>query len=315
MLSDRGKIEVDERGNQLIIRDKADNVAQIRELLRRMDRPNRQVNIEARFVEANSSFARRLGIQWGTNVDASATTGFPTGWFFPNDIGISGGIVPRTSGATSGGVPATFYAPEQQSLLVDLGASNPVGSIAFALGSISGLVDVDARLSAIAAEGEAKIVSTPRIQALDNEEAVVTQGSRIPYQSASQNGTNVQFINAALELRVTPHITSDNMIFLDIDLSNDRPDFAISVQGNPGISTKSIQTKVMVADGDTTVLGGVYATTEQFLTNRVPGLGNIPILGYLFKNSERNRTQNEMLVFITPHVVAIDEGETTASVK
>lgn len=316
MLSERGKIEVDVRGNQLIIRDKAGEVAQIRELLKRMDRPNRQVSIEARFVEASSSFSRSLGIQWGTSVDASAATGYPTGWLFPNSIGIGGGIVPRvgTTGGNSG-TPggASFYTPDSQSLLVDLGANNPVGSIAFALGSIPGLIDVDARLSAVAREGRAKIVSSPRVTALDNEEAVVSQGSRIPYQSASQNGTNVQFIQAVLELRVTPHITSDNMIFLDIEIANDRPDFSIQVQGNPGISTKSIQTKVMVADGDTTVLGGVYATTEQYAEARVPGLGNLPLIGYLFKATDKSRTQNEMLVFITPRVVPVDEGGTVSS--
>jgi type IV pilus assembly protein PilQ len=148
------------------------------------------------------------------------------------------------------------------------------------------------------------------VSALDNEEATVTQGARIPYLSTSQNGTQVQFVEANLELTVTPHITSDNTIFLDIAITNDRPDFSLSgaANGQPGISTKSVDTKILVPDGDTAVLGGVYATAETFSTSRVPGLGDIPVLGYLFKNSAKTRTQNEMLVFITPRIVPIDSG-------
>lgn len=310
VLSDRGKIEVDTRGNQLIIRDRADEIAQARELIRTVDRPNRQVSIEARFVEATSTKSTSFGIQWGGDLDASSSTGYPTGAVFPNSIGATGGLpmpVGSTTGAGGGRGPV-FYAPDAQSLLVDLGANAPTSAVSFALGSISGLIDIDARLSAAVNEGWGKIISSPRVSALDNEEAVVSQGARIPYLSTSQNGTQVQFVEANLELRVTPHITADSTIFLDISITNDRPDFSLSgaAQGQPGVSTKSVETKILVPDGDTAVLGGVYSTSESYSTSRVPGLGDIPVLGYLFKNSSTTRDQNEMLVFITPRIVPIE---------
>lgn len=303
VLSPRGSVQVDARGNQLIVRDREENVAQIRELLRTLDKPNRQVSIEARFVEATSSFSRSLGVEWGGMVDASAATGYPTGAFFPNNIGVSGGTL--VDDKTS-----TFFTAGSESLLVDLAASGtPAGALALSLGSIPGLIDLDVRLSAVEAEGWGKIISSPRVTALDNEAATVTQGARVPFVSTSQNGTQVQFVQASLELVVTPHITSDGTIFLDIDLSNDRPDFANQVNGNPSITTKSIKTRVLVPDGDTTVLGGVYSTSETWSQSRVPGLGSIPIIGLLFKNSTKSRAQNEMLVFITPRIVPLESKE------
>lgn len=304
LVSARGSVQVDTRGNQLIIRDTESNLAQIRELLRHVDLPNRQVSIDARFVEANTNFVRALGVQWGGGLDASGATGYPTGVFFPNTIGASGGISRTISGQSA------FYDPGAQSLLVDLGSPAAANSaIAFNLGTIPGLFNIDARLSAAVTEGWGKVISSPRVTALDNEEASVTQGARIPYLSTSQNGTNVQFIEADLELTVTPHITSDNTVFLDISITNDRPDYNITAQGQPAIAQKEIATRVLVPDGDTTVLGGVYQTSESFSTSRVPLLGDIPILGYLFKNSTRNRTQSEMLVFITPHIIPVETGK------
>jgi type IV pilus assembly protein PilQ len=291
-------VQVDTRGNQLIIKDVEDRVAQIRELLKHLDTPNREVDIEARFVEASSNYSRSLGIQWGSNVDASATTGYPTGAMFPSDVKMSGGIAPAT------GNPA-FYAENSDNLIVDLGSSGTAGAVSFALGSIPGLVDINARLSAIQSEGFGRVVSNPRVRTLDNEQARVSQGARIPFVSVSQGGTQVQFIQAALELAVTPHITTDGGIFLDIQLTNNRPDFGNTVQGNPAIQTKEITTSVLVADGDTTVLGGVYATSESESVRKVPFLGSIPFIGYLFKGTLRDKTQNEMLVFITPRVVPI----------
>ena len=299
LVSARGSVQIDARGNQLIIRDREENVAQIRELLRHVDLPNRQVSIDARFVEANTNLTRGLGIQWGGLMDASATTGYPTGLFFPNSIGAAGGINPTT------GIAQQFNG--NSGLLADLGPTTSANSaLSMQFGTIPGLFNIDVRLAAAVTEGWGKIISSPRVTALDNEEATVIQGARIPYLSTSQNGTNVQFINANLELTVTPHITSDNTIFLDISLENSRPDFNITAQGQPGISTKSIATRVLVPDGDTTVLGGVYQTSESYSTSRIPGLGDIPILGYLFRSSNKTRDQNEMLVFITPHIVPVD---------
>lgn len=296
VISSRGTVTVDATSNQIIVKDTAGVIASIRELLRTLDKENRQVFIEARFVEASSNFEHALGIEWGSDVDASAATGYPTGLFFPNSVGVTGGMALDTKRSEN------FYGSGADSLLVDLGATSSTGAISFALGSIPGLIDLNARLSALETEGWGKIVSNPRVTALDNEEASVTQGERIPYLSTSNGGTSVQFVNAELELTVTPHITTSDTVFLDIKISNNRPDTSLTVNGQPAISTKEIKTRVLVPDGDTTVLGGVYATTDEWSQERVPGLSQIPLIGYLFKNSLRRKSQNEMLVFITPTI-------------
>lgn len=295
VLSKRGTIQTDSRGNQLIIQDSEDRLAQIRELVRHLDKQTPQVLIEARIVEASSSFDRSLGIQWGGEVDASTATGASTGMFFPNSIGISGGVDQSSS--------SIFYSQGQDNLLVDLGATGNAGSLALSLGSITGLFDLDARLSAIESDGKGKVISSPRVVTLDNQAATITQGARVPYTSSSAGGTQVQFVQAALTLEVTPHITSDGKVFLDISVANNRPDYANQVQGQPAISIKEAETQVLVADGDTTVIGGVYATEESWAQTRVPFFSKIPILGYLFKNSTTTHSRDEMLVFITPHIV------------
>ncbi len=281
ILSERGSVEVDARSNQLIVRDAEDYLAKVRQLLIQVDRPTRQITIDARFVEASSNFSRSLGITWGGSLDASAATGFPTGAFFPSSIG--------------------------NTLSVDMGPDGPSSALDFSLGSIPGLIDLNVRLAAMEAEGWARTVSAPKLRVMDNETANVEQGARIPYLSTSNGGTQVQFVKAALELEVTPHITSEGYIFLDISLTNDRPDFARVIQGQPAIQTKQMNTRVLVADGDTAVIGGAYATTETFAQERVPGLGKIPLIGYLFRNSSSTREQNEMLIFITPRIVPVDE--------
>ncbi len=295
ILSKRGTIQTDQRGNQLIIQDSEERLAQVRELVRHLDKQTPQVLIEARIVEATSSFDRSLGIQWGGELDASSSSGYSTGLLFPNSIGISGGV--DQEGDT------VFYSRGQDNLLVDLGASASAGSMAFSLGSIPGLVSIDARLSALESEGEGKVISSPRVTTVDNQTATIKQGAKVPYTSTSSGGTQVQFIQAALTLEVTPHITSDDKIFLNIKIANNRPDFSNLVQGQPAISIKEAETQVLVADGDTTVIGGVYATEESWAQTRVPFFGKIPVLGYLFKNNTSSTSRNEMLVFITPRIV------------
>jgi type IV pilus assembly protein PilQ len=298
LLSERGTMQEDVRSNQLIIKDVRASIAMIRELLKRVDQQNIAVSIEARFVEANSSKVHSLGIQWGSSLDASGATGYQTGAFFPNSVGVSGGL--SQAGASQ------FYSPGSDSLLVDLGASGSTGAIAFSLGSIPGLIDLDARLSALETEGWGRLVSSPRVNVMDNETAMVKQGASIPYESVSAQGTQVQFVDAVLQFDITPHVTTDGHVSMDVKITNNRPDFSTTVQGRPSIAKKELETKVLVADGDTAVLGGVYATEESWAQERVPGLGSIPLLGYLFKNSSTSTRQNEMLVFITPRIIARD---------
>ena len=295
LLSPRGSMEIDERGNQLIIKDNQDTLAQIQMLVQQLDQRTPQVVIEARVVEASSNFTRGLGIQWGAEVDASAATGYSTGLFFPSSVGVSGAL-DRTGGEI-------FYERGQENLLVDLGPDGANSGIAFSLGSIPGLVNLDARLSALETDGYGKVVSSPKVTTLDNQTATISQGARIPFLSTSAGGTQVQFIQASLDLSVTPHITSDGKVFLSVQVSNNRADFSQVVQGNPSILIKEIATEVLVADGDTTVLGGVMATEESGNQDRVPLLSKIPLIGYLFKNSSESLTHNELLVFITPHII------------
>ncbi|MEL6345998.1 MAG: type IV pilus secretin PilQ, partial [Myxococcota bacterium] len=295
MLSDRGSLQIDERGNQLIIKDVESILAQIRELVRQLDKITPQVLIEARVVEATTTFSKGLGVQWGMQLDASSATGFPTGLFFPNAVGASGGISPVDQSAI-------FFERGQDNLLVDLGtAAN--SAVSFSFGSIPGVLDLDARLSALESDGYGKVISSPKVIIMDNKEATVLQGARIPYLAVSQQGANVQFAEAALTLVVTPHITSDDKVFLTVEITNNRADFSQVVQGQPSIQTKEVSTEVLISDGDTTVLGGVYSTEENYNQGRVPGLSKIPLLGYLFKNSSETVSRNELLVFITPHII------------
>ena len=295
LLSSRGTLQVDTRGNQLIIKETEKRLAQIRELIRHLDKQTPQVLIEARIVEASSNFTQMMGIQWGTELNASAATGYPTGLTFPSSVGLSG--------ALSQAGEETFYSAGQDTLLVDMGAESSKAGIAFSLGSIPGVIDLDARLSAMETDGFGKVVSEPRVTTLDNEAARISQGARIPFLSTSSGGTQVQFIEAALEMEVTPHITSDDQIFLDIYVTNNRPDFSQLVQGQPAIQIKEAQTNVLVGNGDTTVIGGVFSTETSYSEDRVPGFHRIPFVGALFRNSADQMNRNEMMVFITPHIV------------
>ena len=296
LLSSRGSIQVDVTSNQLVIQETEKRLAQIRELIRYLDRQTPQVLIEARIVEANSNFTKAMGVQWGSELDATTRTGYGTGLFFPSGVGV-GGAVSRD------GLSSTFYESGTDALMVDLGAESANSGVAFSLGSIPGLVDLDARLSALESDGFGKVISQPRVTTLDNKSAKISQGQRIPFLSTSAGGTNVQFIEAELALSVTPHITTDDKIFLAVDVTNNRADFSTLVQGNPAIQTKEVSTELLVADGDTTVMGGVFATEHSFSQDRVPGFSKIPLIGYLFKNSAEALTRNELLVFLTPHIV------------
>ena len=296
LLSDRGRVQLDKRGNQLIVQETETRLAQIRELIRHLDKQTPQVMIEARVVEANSVFIKSFGIQWGGEVDASTATGYSTGLFFPNNVGMSGGIDRNAGGPI-------FYSANQPNLLVDLPSSGSTGSVAFHLGSIPGLVDLDARLSAMESDGWGKVISSPRVTTVDNASATILQGQKIPFLSTSSGGTQVKYINAALDLTVTPHITTDNKVKLNVAVKNDRADFSVLVQGQPAISIKQVNTELLVQNGDTTVIGGVFATEESQSKSLVPGLSKIPLLGFLFKNSTRNQKRNELLIFITPRIV------------
>jgi type IV pilus assembly protein PilQ len=305
MLSKRGSLAFDERTNSLIVRDIDRNLSQIRQLVRALDTRTPQVHIEARIVEANSSFSRSLGIQWGGNLNFSPATGAPTGLFFPNSVGMSGGgtasTVTQSGGGATGGQGTNFTTVPNY--VVDLPAAAQSGSIGLSLGSISNMINLDARLTAGESNGTGKIISAPSITTVTNRPATIRDGARIPYQTASLRGTNVQFVEAVLLLQVTPKITADGTIFLDIQVTKNRPDFGAAINNLPTIQIKEAKTTVMVANGDTAVIGGVYSYEESINRQFVPGLGKIPILGWLFKTTNKRQDRRELLVFITPTIV------------
>ena len=304
MLSKRGTVAFDERTNSLIIRDIDMQLAQIRQLVKTLDTRTPQVHIEARIVEANQSFARALGIQWGGNLNFSPSTGAPTGLFFPNSVRVSGGRTAATvsgGSSTSGGAPTNFT--DTPNYVVDLPVGASGGSLGLSLGSVTGMFNLDARLTAGESTGNGKVISAPSITTVTNKAATIRDGAQIPYETASLRGTNVQFIEAVLLLQVTPQITADGTIFLDITRQKNRPEFGATVRGLPTIQIKEAKTTVMVADGDTTVIGGVYSYEESLSKTFVPGLGRIPVLGWLFKTTSKRRERRELLVFITPTII------------
>lgn len=295
-LTSRGKLTLDSRTNAIIVEDTASGVAKARELAQSLDTQTPQVLIEARIVEVSTTFLREFGIQWGGDVNATANTGVSTGLYFPNGVQLAGGstVAEGTVNLAGSGDP---------NWVVDIPTSSSAGALALSLGSISDIINVDARLTAIESMGKGKVISSPKVITVDNKEATISQGTRIPYETTSAAGTSVQFIEATLRLTVTPHITQDNRVFLKVRVTNNRPDFGQAVNGNPAIEVKEAATEVMVKDGDTTVLGGVYTVNEFENTTGLPGLQKIPILGWLFKGKTERSERKELLVFITPHVV------------
>lgn len=304
MQSKRGTVNFDERTNTLIVRDLPDNLTQIRSVVKDLDDATPQVHIKARVVEASQNFTRSLGIQWGGNLDFSPATGAPTGIFFPNSVGVSGGQTANQVNpgvASVGGRPTGFTSVPNY--VVDLPAAGNSATLGLSLGSLSGAVNLDARLSASESAGTGKVIAEPSITTVTNQTATVTDGARIPYETASLRGTNVQFVEAVLKLEVLPQITQDQSIFLTVNLTRNRPDFGNAVRNLPTIQIKEAKTTVMVADGNTTVIGGVFTYEEAINKTFVPGLGRIPVLGWLFKNSQKRVDRKELLIFITPTIL------------
>ena len=310
LLSPRGSVSVDERTNTLLLQDTSDRLADIRRLVATLDIPVRQVQIEARIVIVNNDFQRELGARFGfTNVQQNGNTGLvtTTGTAAGTDQIISSGI-----SNVQGSVPPTIYPitvptgnTAAQRYNVNLPVSNPAGT--FALGILGNNFIVDLELSAAQAETQANIIATPRVITANQKEASIEQGVEIPYQqSASSGATTIQFKKAVLALKVTPQITPDNRIILDLDVRDDSVGQVVVASGGvnvPSINTREIQTQVLVNDGQTVVLGGILQTTQREDDNKVPYLGDIPVLGHLFKQTSRQDNKDELMIFITPKIL------------
>ena len=288
-LSARGDVQIDSRTNTLIIRDLADRLVSASDLITALDRPQPQVEIEARIIQTNRDFARSLGVQWGFNGRVDPTVGTTTGLAFPSSAAVRG-----NSTGTSGGVPS----------MVDLAVAGPTSGVGIALGSINGALNLDVALSALERTGRGRVLSTPRVSTQNNIAAEITQGVQIPYQTVSNNTVTVTFKDAALTLKVTPQITASNTVIMNIFMENASPDFARAIgEGNiPPINTQRAVTTVLVGDGDTTVIGGIYVSTETDQTSRTPYLHRLPLLGWLFKRDQTTDESRELLIFITPRI-------------
>ena len=319
ILSERGSAIVDERTNTIILTDTEDKINAFKRLIDEIDVPIKQVLIEARIVIANTDFKKELGVTWslaGIEKLTGGTIGSPFG---DKTLGFSG----RRSGLTPGaGVKETFtYSADEietdddgittytrnydiglgDSLAVDLGVDNPTGS--FSLGYLTDNFLIDLELSALESDGFGEIVSQPKVLTGDKQQAVIKSGTEIAYQKATSSGaTSIEFKEAVLQLEVTPQITPDNRIIMDLLVSQDSVG-AFTPTGEPSIDITQIETQALVGNGQTLVLGGIFQTEEVNGTDKVPLLGDLPFLGKLFRNDLRNIEKREILIFITSKII------------
>jgi type IV pilus assembly protein PilQ len=314
LLSPRGSVAVDERTNTLLLQDTAERLADIRRLVATLDIPVRQVQIETRIVIVSDDFTRQLGVRLGfTSAQANGNNGLwtTTGTAAGTDTVIGSALnnlaggrsaLPATIPTGGAGVAGTGAANRYN---VNLPVTSPAGSIALGLLGSDYLVDLE--LSAAQAEDRGEVISSPRVITANQKEATIEQGTEIPYQeSASSGATTVSFKKAVLSLKATPQITPDNRIILDLTVRNDSVGQVVVTSGGvnvPSIDTKTIQTQVLVNDGQTVVLGGVLQRTRRDTVTKVPLLGDIPILGNAFKTTTKTNNKDELLIFVTPKIL------------
>jgi type IV pilus assembly protein PilQ len=306
LLSDRGSVAIDQRTNTLLVSDTATSLGNIRRLVATLDIAVKQVQIEARVVIVNDDYSRELGVRFGANVVKDRNNGqglvSVTGNGSGSDTIVNSGISNLNS--TGSPFPVTLP-PIDQRYNVNLPIAKPAGSIALAILDADYLVDLE--LTALQAEGDGRVVSTPRIVATNQREARILQGTEIPYQESSSSGaTTVQFKPAVLSLTVTPQITPDDRIIMDLNVTKDAVGQVVPTATGgsvPAIDKRELTTQVVVNDGETVVLGGVYETELRNTVNKVPGLGNIPGLGALFRNKSKTDNNKELLIFVTPKIL------------
>jgi type IV pilus assembly protein PilQ len=307
LLSERGSVAIDERTNTLLLQDTSERLADIRRLVSTLDIPVRQVLIEARIVIVNDDYRRELGVRFG------ATAAFEHGG--QDGAGIVGGtnfvtsedevVLSPNNGLVSDGRPGFVQGDPIDRYMVNLPIANPAGRLALTLLDSDYLVDLE--LSAAQAEGRGEIISSPRLITANQREATIEQGVEIPYQESSSSGaTTTSFKKAVLSLKVTPQITPDNRVILDLTVAKDSVgQLVASATGGfvPSIDTREIVTQVLVNDGQTVVLGGILETERRDAETKVPWLGDIPVLGHLFKTTSKQDNKDELLIFVTPRIL------------
>jgi type IV pilus assembly protein PilQ len=307
LLSDRGSVAIDERTNTLLLQDTSERLADIRRLVSTLDIPVRQVLIEARIVIVNDDYSRELGVRFGTTAafqhggaDGSGIVGAGNFVTAENERSVSDLPEPLSTGKRG------FLLPDPADrYLVNLPVANPAGRIALTLLDSDYIVDLE--LSAAQAEGRGEIISSPRLITANQREATIEQGVEIPYQESSSSGaTTTQFKKAVLSLKVTPQITPDNRVILDLTIAKDSVGEVVpSATGGfvPSIDTREIITQVLVNDGQTVVLGGILETERRDAEQKVPWLGDVPVLGRLFKTTTKDDNKDELLIFVTPRIL------------
>jgi len=297
VLTDRGTVTVDERTNVLIVKDTQEALARAEGLVRNLDTETPGVLIESRIVEAQSNFAQAIGVQWGGNMGFSPATGNGLPVAFPNVMTGTGaaGQAPNQGNQSTPNYAINLPAPVGQ---------GSGGGIGLVFGSANGAFNLNLRLTALERKGMVKTISAPKIATLDNKEATISQGQSIPFSQVSASGVNTTFVEALLELKVTPHVTADGSILMKIKATNNKPDPSLTgANGQPSITKRQAETTVLVKDGDTTVIGGIYTRATSSTTSSVPFLGDIPILGFFFKSKAEDDAHTELLIFITPRVL------------
>jgi type IV pilus secretin PilQ/predicted competence protein len=314
----RGTVVVDERSNSLILTDLPGSLDKLTQLIDTLDAPQPQVEIEARIVSATRDFARDIGMQFGF-VDGNLQRVSVGG---PNTFGTIGGTRPsatptntfsagtstgrgasQSSSTDSAGVSTGTSTNNKGNWNVNLPATKAFGGLGISIGNIFDTFLLDAAITAGESKGLAKLISQPKVTAQNNSPAVITQGLRFPVQIIANNTVTVQFQNAALTLTVTPQITYEGNIVLDLKVENNTPDFSRQVNGIPSIRTSESTTRVLVSDGGTTVIGGILVDDESTTEDKVPGLGSLPLVGNLFRHTSVSRSTQEVLFFVTPRII------------
>jgi type IV pilus assembly protein PilQ len=305
VLSGRGSIAVDTRTNVLIARDVSGTLDQVEELVRSLDTQTPQVLVEARIVESTSRYLRELGIQWGGDASFSAATGNATGLAFPSSIGLAGGAT--SSDTNTNGLSPFTSSVQNPNFAVNLPAavgSGVGGGIGLTLGSVDSNFNLNLRLTAAETTGMVRILSSPRVLTLDNHEARISQGTLIPFSQVSAQGVQTTFQEAKLQLLVQPHVTADGSVSMHVKINRDEPDFnQTSARGDPTILKREAETDLLVMDGHTAVIGGIYTRNAGTNVDQVPFFGDIPLLGVLFQHHRATDQRGELVIFLTPRIV------------
>ena len=299
LLTDRGTVTIDARTNTLIVKDTAETISNIRDLISKIDIAVKQVMIEARIVSATDTFSKELGVKWGILSQGAASN---RNLLVGGNLSTIDSLKTYTTATNADGTTYPVYSgiTAANNLSVNLGAANPAGQIAFGLLSISDLL-LDLELSAMQADNKGEVISSPKVLTADKQTARIMSGTQIPYQEASASGaTSTSFVEAALSLEVTPNITPEGRIGMDLSIENGSPTI---VNGATAISKDSIKTNVVVDDGQTVVLGGVFKNTLGNDVTKIPFLGDLPYVDRFFKRTSKSNNKQELLIFVTPKLV------------